>query len=499
VQAGPDGLAFGIASLGVTYRGTMQDGRISGDYSFAGQTIPVIFQREPLPYPVPVKLDGAANAGFDGEWFGLLGAGPQALQLRLEVSGESIGVAAIQQGNVLAPADIVAIDGADVFFRVTQVDASYLGRLEDGRIIGVFTQLARQQPLNFQRTPIDQNAPVDALTEEMLDSLLQQSGAPGIAAAAGGARNTLSLAAGVRNVSTGSPVTTDDIWHLGSITKSTTSTLVAKLAELGHLSWDDTVGGILGAIIPEMRADYRDMNFRHLCSHTAKIQGTMPPDRAAQFGLASADPGAERIAASRIVLQLDPVENAPGATYTYSNNGYAVAGAMLESIMDRPWEALMAEHVFAPLGMRRAGIGAVTGADQPSGHVPDPATGALVPIPVTMVPGDIPAFMGPAGRAYAPFEDVLRYLAAHRDRDPYLNGESWGILHTPPFGGDYAMGWIVRPDGLWHNGSIGSWYAETLFDPARGVTSVAACNLGQLGGVNAAIATALAAAAEAVA
>ena len=94
----------------------------------------------------------------------------------------------------------------------------------------------------------------------------------------------------------------------------------------------------------------------------------------------------------------------------------------------------------------------------------------------------------------------LRFLAAHRDRDAaFLRPESWDTLHTPPFGGDYAMGWVVRPDGLWHNGSITTWYAEMLFDPKRKVSAAAASNLGLVRGVQGAVGQALASAAHAAA
>jgi hypothetical protein len=41
------------------------------------------------------------------------------------------------------------------------------------------------------------------------------------------------------------------------------------------------------------------------------------------------------------------------------------------------------------------------------------------------------------------------------------------------------MGWIVRPDGLWHNGSNTAWYAEILCSPSRGIVAVAAANDGR--------------------
>lgn len=54
-------------------------------------------------------------------------------------------------------------------------------------------------------------------------------------------------AVGVRRVGAATSVTTEDRWHLGSNTKAFTATMVARLVEQGRLSWETTVGQVLGA------------------------------------------------------------------------------------------------------------------------------------------------------------------------------------------------------------------------------------------------------------
>src|SRR5260370_10353165 len=77
--------------------------------------------------------------------------------------------------------------------------------------------------------------------------------------------------------------------------------------------------------------------------------------------------------------------------------------------------------------------------------------------------------------------DSLRFLAVHRDQIAFLRPATWRVLHTPPFGGGYAMGWIVFPDGaLSHGGSNTLWYAEVRVDRAAGVVAAAAANDGDL-------------------
>jgi hypothetical protein len=88
---------------------------------------------------------------------------------------------------------------------------------------------------------------------------------------------------------------------------------------------------------------------------------------------------------------------------------------------------------------------------------------------------------------------MLAYLAAHRDRPALLGPASWDRLHTPPFGGDYALGWTRNGAGqLWHNGSNTLWYAEAMIDSgAQAGVAFAAANDGHLEKAQPAVAAAL--------
>jgi CubicO group peptidase (beta-lactamase class C family) len=47
---------------------------------------------------------------------------------------------------------------------------------------------------------------------------------------------------GERKRGSGVPIELGDRWHLGSITKSITTTMIARLVESGQMKWTDTVG-----------------------------------------------------------------------------------------------------------------------------------------------------------------------------------------------------------------------------------------------------------------
>lgn len=457
---------------------------------------------------LPALSAHAQTAAQAGDWHGALDLGSQRLRLKLVLAeGPSATLFSIDQGNVAIAANATSIDCDLLVIELPSIGARYQGRFIDGRIEGVFTQRS-ELPLTFTRAPAAAAAPAAPLTQASLETLRVRAGAPAMAAAASNrAGRAISFFTGVRAMGRAEAVTRNDLWHLGSITKSMTATLVARAVEAGRASWDDTVGAVLGAAIPDMRAAYRDVSFRHLLSHRAGLAANLEWSELLSFPRESVDVRQDRIAYSRMGLSRDPV-GAKESHFEYSNTGYVIAGAMLEAKLGAPWEALIREHVFAPLAMDGAGFGAPGRAgayDQPLGHGPGLEAvaggaddGALTPFP----PGpmaDNPAVLGPAGRVHASFADTLKYLAAHRDRTRLLSAEGWRVLHTPPFAGGYAMGWMVREGGaLWHNGSNTLWYAEVLVDPARGLASVAAANDGLVANVSAPVGAALIGAAQAM-
>ncbi len=467
--------------------------------------------RRPLLAGLAVTLAGASRAHADagaltGQWTGVLDAGAQQLRLRLVIGADGTAkLFSIDQGNSEIPARAMSLDPQRIVIDVPPVRGKFEGRLVGtDRLEGTWSQSAAL-PLVFLRGDAGLSVtptPATPLTAEQLRVLRTEAGSPALAAAAvkrgGAARFWVD---GERAAGSGITATTNDLWHIGSITKSFTATLVARLVDVGAVRWDDAVGDVLGETAPAMRDAYRPVTFRHLLSHRSGLPGNIPMADFARFGRDTVDARDERKAFVRIALAMAP-KGPAGPTFEYANNGFVTAGAMLEAKLGQRWEDLMRAHVFAPLGLSTAGFGApgVAGrTDQPVGHAKAPFAEQRIPYRVGAGITDNPVVLGPAGTIHLSQADMLTYLAAHRDATDFLEPESWRTLHTPPFGGEYAMGWIVRDDGsLWHNGSNTLWYAEASFDSASGVAATAASNDGFLPKSGVAVRKALANAAAAV-
>jgi CubicO group peptidase (beta-lactamase class C family) len=434
------------------------------------------------------RADADERIALDGVWTGALEVGPERLRLQFEFGADGAGtLKSLDQGGAPMPVRVSSSSSRRIVIEVPPVRGRFEGAAtQDGRLVGVWRQGGSALPLVLLRgeAGLAAASPAAPLDAALLRTLRATAGSPALVAAAarrGGDARYWSV--GEREAGSGVGVTDNDRWHVGSITKSMTATLVARLVESDAVRWDDTVGDVLADVAPEMRADYRAVELRHLLSHRSGLPANLPVFDLMAFSRVSVDPREERKAYARKALAMAP-KGAPGAVFEYANNGYVVAGAMLEAKLGQPWEHLVLTHVFAPLGMTGVGFGA-PGArgriDQPAGHSKALLGDRRNSHPPGSAITDNPAVLGPAGTAHASAADMLRYLDAHRDGVSFLKPESWRTLHTPPFGGDYAMGWVVRPDGtLWHNGSNTLWYAEATFDPAKGVSAFAAANDGHL-------------------
>lgn len=344
--------------------------------------------RRPFLFMTSATLMGSALMAlaqpsiFLGDWFATLDTGAQKLRLRLRVEeGPKAALFSIDQGNSPIPASEVSIDGNRLLLVWAAIQASFEGKLQDETIKGEFRQ-GQAFALTFARGAAATEATVALpLTAQRLAALRMTAGAPAlIAAARGSGGRSLTLVDGQRLLGHQAPALPTDKWHMGSCTKSMTATLVARLAEAGRVSWNDTIGSVLGSAVQGIRAEYRDVGFVHLLSHQSGLPGNIPVTELTRFPRDSADAREDRRKYAAIALQSAPSGQRENH-FEYSNSGYVVAGAMLEAKCAEPWEVLMRRHLFEPLGMAGAGFGApgTPGLnDQRSGHNIG-ATGTLSP------------------------------------------------------------------------------------------------------------------------
>jgi CubicO group peptidase (beta-lactamase class C family) len=332
-----------------------------------------------------------------------------------------------------------------------------------------------------QRVSSAPELPADPRIGELLKQVQEKSDVPAIAAAIVTSDGLAAFGvAGVRKRGTSAPATPGDLWHLGSNTKAMTATLVALLVEQGKLKWETTVGEVFSGSSFKIYPELRDVTVLQLLSHRSGLPANL--ELAKYLGV---DASREGLRAVRQELAKPP-QSAPGSKFEYSNLGYIIAGAIIEKVTGKSWQENMLKQVFGPLEMTTAGFGG-TGTpgkiDQPWSHTADGQ-----PVPQNGPKTDNPPVMGAAGRVYCTMQDWSKYVADFlrglTGKPALLPAAAYKKLSTPPFGGEYALGWIVAQREwaggmvLRHNGSNTMNFATVWIAPERDFAILACTNQG---------------------
>lgn len=306
------------------------------------------------------------------------------------------------------------------------------------------------------------------------------------------------------------PMTPDTVLGIGSITKSFTCVAVMQLQERGRLAVDDPVVKYLpGLRLPGVAEEQlRRITIAHLMTHTSGLPllpllfhalvPSLRSDPSVAWHRLPADPEQ-----TPPILTLDDLLAAlasgdvqllgePGSWFSYSNEGYALLGAVIEAASDQPYEEYVTEHILRPAGMDRSSF---------IGRSPARADGPITQLysinPETGRPGATPGWwysapFSAAGFLRSTVHDMLRYLEVFRtggmvgDERILQPGsvEAMTSVHfsTAPRLG-YGYGLHVWPDyhGLKvveHGGGIKGTAAWVSCVRERGLTFVVLSNLG---------------------
>lgn len=210
------------------------------------------------------------------------------------------------------------------------------------------------------------------------------------------------------------------------------------------------------------------MTLRHLFTHTGGWLGDYFDDTG--WG----DDALDRMVARMVDLpQLTPL----GALWTYSNSGFYLAGRVIEVVTGRPYEAVVQERVFDPLGMQMSFFfaGDMITHRVAAGHgLRDETVTVLRPWP-------LPRAAHPAGGITSTARDQLRYARFHLgdgsapDGPHLLTPESMARMQTPLVRADtrgwMGLTWFVADRGetglLAHGGGTLGQMSAFLFAPAH--------------------------------
>lgn len=293
-----------------------------------------------------------------------------------------------------------------------------------------------------------------------------------------------SAVVGVRSLDRAEQTEINDAFHIGSVGKSMTATLIGRLIDGQKLRWDTTIGEVFEEL--DIKEAFRPVTIEQLLDH----QGGVPPfvdDR--EFELESfvdknLSPTEQRLKFALEAMSRDPAGDAGGGMI-YSNAGYVILGAIAERVTEKSFENLMIEYVFEPLEMQSAGFGwpaKNSNGQGPVGH--HSVDGKLKPQREGEI--DVGYFLVPAGDMHLSVPDLAKFAAFHLNglsgTSDLMSAETLQRLHRSPSGANYGGGWVISqaPDESplhFHNGSLGTFYAAVFLYPKHDAAIVVAVNL----------------------
>jgi CubicO group peptidase (beta-lactamase class C family) len=186
---------------------------------------------------------------------------------------------------------------------------------------------------------------IETWLHDQLPALLAEHEVPGAAVGVLYGGEVVDHAAGLLSKATGVEATADSVFQIGSITKVWTTTLVMQLVDEGKVDLDVPVREYLPEFVLADDGAAAKITVRQLLSHTAGFEGDIFNDTG------KGDDAVEKYLATLAeVGQLF----GPGEMFSYNNAAFAVLGRLVEVLRGKPYDAVLREQLFTPLGLTHA-------------------------------------------------------------------------------------------------------------------------------------------------
>jgi CubicO group peptidase (beta-lactamase class C family) len=324
---------------------------------------------------------------------------------------------------------------------------------------------------------------------------------------------------GYRDVENKLPLSSDTVFGIGSVTKSFTCVAIMQLQEAGKLNVHDPVVKYL----PEFKTpndEYtKQMTIHHFMTHSAglpplstlfsALRRSVDNDPkfddqpiAEEASATQSEPAAEASALPTVDTYEELMEDiakqeftllgAPGTEFSYSNDSYALLGAIIERVTGISYEQYTKEYILDPAGMRNS----VFHLEELEGHEDISCLyNSRKKDDETIVfesnnPWDAPS-MRAAGFLKSTVNDMLKYAEIFRNNGKVgeaqlLSPESVEAITTPhiqcDYGKYYGYGVMITPDFyghklVEHGGSIKGVAAQLNIIPELGLSGVSFANL----------------------
>ncbi len=264
------------------------------------------------------------------------------------------------------------------------------------------------------------------------------------------------------------------LFEIASLTKVFTALVLADMAKQGKVRPEAPVSTCMpaGAKLPQHGS--RQMTFVDLATHSSGLP-LRPQNLASQTALNKyAGYTLEQLYQGLATFELP---RDPGTAFEYSNWGFALLGQALAHCAGKSYDALLAERVTGPLGMRDTTFVPTAAARS---RLASPYDGKLQPMPYEEL-----GALGAAGGLYSNVDDLLAFVELFLGRGPQPLTAATATMLEPRRPGDgpdtqMGLGWRVTTSKgvrtIWSTGGADGFRSFMAFDPDAKVAVVALTN-----------------------
>jgi CubicO group peptidase (beta-lactamase class C family) len=294
-------------------------------------------------------------------------------------------------------------------------------------------------------------------------------------------------AVGYADVAAQTPMRTDSLFWIASMSKPITAAALMILVDEGKVNLDDPVEKYLPEFkgqmfIAEQDAEHvllkkpaHPITVRNVLSHTSGMRFSSPLEQPTLDGLSLRD-GVRSHA-------LLPLQWEPDSKYQYSNAGINTAGRIIEVVAEKPYEAFLQERLFDPVGMpdttfwpNEQQVQRLAKAYKPNADktgLEETTIGQLT-YPLT----DRKRHPMPAGGLFSTAADITRFCQMVLNRGEFagrriLSEKAIQEMTSRQTAADipqsYGLGWATGGSSFGHGGALAT---NMTIDPQRGLITV---------------------------
>lgn len=272
---------------------------------------------------------------------------------------------------------------------------------------------------------------------------------------------------GVTDLEKPTPVDSQTVFGLASVTKTFTALALLLLVDQGKIKLDDPLKKYLSNLAPA----WQPLTIRQLASMTAGIPKAIPQETmwSDEFKIA----------------QQEPLLFTPGSSYEYSNLSYRTLGSVMEAVTGKSYLEIVQELITKPLGLNSTGTQLNVPASQLASPYAPNAAGTARKLP----PYRDPAVPYSAGMLFSNLDNMITYVQALMDQKLLSPAGYQTMWHErPPLTtgqpSNWAFGWGLAPGTdygnrptISMNGSIPGISACVIIFPKERTAFISLANL----------------------